>query len=307
MDLMVGKKPGGGPGSDSGYIKDVGVATFEREVIAASAQVPVIVDFWAPWCGPCKQLGPMLEKAVTAQGGKLRMAKINIDENPEIAQALRVRSVPTVYAFYKGQPVDGFTGAIPESQIKQFVDRLLAQAGGTGTGVEAMLEDAKAAMAQGETELAQDLYSEILVADPANAPARAGLTRLVLEAGDTAAARMLLEKTPPGAAKHPDIVAVRAALDLAEQSSAIAASEDLQAKLEKNPDDHAVRFDLAMAYYAEGNREMAVDTLLDLVRRDRSWNEDQARKQLVKFFEAFGFADPLSVSGRKRLSTILFS
>ena len=297
--------PTGGPAP---AVIDVDVTTFERDVVGLSAQVPVIVDFWAPWCAPCKQLGPLLEKAVAATGGRVRMAKINIDQNPEIAQALRVQSIPTVYAFYQGRPVDGFMGAVPESQVKAFVDKLLKLAGGElGDPVEALLAEAKEAQAQGQPQMAAEIYAEILDADPNEARARAGLARLLLEAGDFANARTVLAEAPPESAKHAEITAARTAVELAEQGSQSGESAGLARKLQAAPDDHQLRFDLAMAYYAEGNREGAVDALLEIVRRDRTWNEEGARKQLVKFFEAFGFADPLSVSGRKRLSTLLFS
>ena len=305
MDLLIGKKSAA---PSDAAIKDTTVATFEADVIAGSNEVPVIVDFWAPWCGPCKQLGPQLEKAVLATGGKVRMVKINIDENPEIAQALRIQSIPTVYAFYKGRPLDGFTGAVPESQLRQFVDHIVTQGGGAGSDpVDDFLAQAAEAAEAGQTDIAIEIYTEILAADPANAPARAGLGRVLLGEGKLAAVQALLAEAPKDVAKHAEIVALRAAAELAEQSAKIGPHDTLQAKLDADPADHETRLDLAMAYYAEGDRERAVDELLEIVRRDRAWNEEAARKQLVKFFEAFGFTDPLSVSGRRRLSSILFA
>ncbi len=313
MDLLFGRKPANKPtetataaGTAAALVYDATTASFEQGVIAASMQLPVIVDFWAPWCAPCKQLGPLLEKAVAAAGGAVRMAKVNIDENPELAQALRIQSVPTVYAFFQGRPVDGFMGAVPESQIKGFISKLLALSGGGANPINALLEQAKEALELGQTDIAQEIYAEILDAEPAEPMARAGLARLALTAGDVDAARAILAGAPPEIAKHAEIVAAGTALDLAGQGKG-GASRELAAKLQADPADHATRFDLAMAHYAEGNRESAVDELLDIVRRDRAWNEEGARKQLVKLFEAFGPVDPLTVSARKRLSSILFS
>ena len=308
MDLLLGKKTAKpAAASADGVIADTTTATFERDVIAGSGTVPVIVDFWAPWCGPCKTLGPMLERNVAAAGGRVRMVKVNIDENPELAQALRIQSIPTVYAFFKGQPVDGFTGAVPESQIKQFVDKLAAQAGTPGADpIEALLAQAKDAIVAGQPQIAQEIYAEVLDAEPASVGARAGFARLLLDHGQTNAARQLIDTAPAEVAKHADLAAVRTALDLAEQSAGLGEAADLLRRLDANPDDHAARFDLAMAYYGAGEREAAVDALLESIRRDRSFNDEEARKQLVKFFEAFGFSDPLTVSARKRLSALLF-
>jgi putative thioredoxin len=297
---MLGTKP------VEAAARDVTTATFERDVMAASLQGPVIVDFWAPWCGPCKQLGPVLEKAVAATGGKVAMVKVNIDTSPEIAQALRIQSIPTVYAFYKGQPVDGFQGALPESQVKDFVARIVQQAGGGSDPIMVALDQAKLALEQNDHPAAQEIYAQILAAEPGNAPARAALARLLLEAGQAEDAKQLMAETPAEIAKHAEILAAFAALDLAAQSADTGGIQELRARLAQDENDHQARFDLAMACYGQGQKQQAVDELLEIVRRDRSWNEDQARLQLLKLLEALGFSDPLAVDARRRLSSLLF-
>ncbi|MEO8557985.1 MAG: thioredoxin [Rhodospirillales bacterium] len=289
-------------------IIDSSTASFTTDVIDASREKPVIVDFWAPWCGPCKQLGPALEKVVTAAKGAVKLVKINIDENQPLAQQLRIQSIPAVYAFFQGRPVDGFMGAIPESQVKQFVDRLVQTSGGDASGgLNETLDHAKEALVAGDAALAEQIYTEVLQAEPGNADAIAGMARIRLLAKDIAGAKQVLDGAPKEAEKHAEIVAVRTAIDLAEQAEAAGPVNELKAKVEANPKDHQSRLDLAMALYAGGQREEAVDELLELVRRDRKWNEDAGRKQLVKFFEALGPMDPLTIDARKRLSSILFS
>jgi putative thioredoxin len=299
MDMMLGTRP-------EAAVKDVTTATFEKDVMAASLQGPVIVDFWAPWCGPCKQLGPLLEKAVAATGGKASMVKVNIDTSPEIAQALRIQSIPTVYAFYKGQPIDGFQGALPESQVKEFVARALKQAGGGESPIALALEQVRLALDAGDTPTAQDIYAQVLVADPAQPQARAGLARLLLESGQADAAKQLLAETPADIAKHTEILAALAAIELAAQSADTGEIQDLRTRLAQDENDHQARFDLAMACYGQGQKQVAIDELLDIVRRDRSWNEDGARLQLLKLLEALGFTDPLAIEARRRLSSLLF-
>jgi putative thioredoxin len=298
----------------SPHIKDSGLATFAADVLEASREVPVIVDFWAPWCGPCKTLGPSLEAAVDAAGGAVKLVKVNIDENPEIAQQLRIQSIPTVYAFKNGQPVDGFMGALPDSQVKAFVAALAGGGehdhhhhGGPEHTAE-VLAVAAEALAAGDIAMAAQAYGHVLQDEPGHPQAVAGLARAYLAGGDLERAKATLQMVRPDATQDEAIRAVEAELKLKEvppvDTSAAAA---LKARVEADPKDHQARFDLAMALDAAGDRDGAIDQLLELVRRDRKWNEEAARKQLVTLFEAMGFTDPRSVEGRRRLSGILFS
>ncbi len=303
MDLALGQtaaKNGAAP------IKDVTTASFETDVIAASMEAPVIVDFWAPWCGPCKQLAPALEKAVAGTRGKVRLAKINIDENPDLAQALRIQSIPTVYAFFQGRPVDAFQGALPESQVKQFVDRLAAQGGGDDD-IVAVLEQAQQSLEAGDADNAIALYRAILGEAPETAAAFLGLIKALLAQDNIDEAKNVLAQAPKAIAGHADIAAAKAAIDLAEQASHAGPIGPLTEAVARDPADHQARIDLATALYAAGKHQEAIDHLLDSIKRDRSWNEGEARKQLVKYFEARGPLDPVTVAGRRRLSSILFS
>jgi putative thioredoxin len=306
MEPILGRAQA--PADGANLVKNGSTATFMADVIDASHEAAVVVDFWAPWCGPCKQLGPALEKAVRDARGAVRMVKINIDENPELAQQMRIQSIPAVYAFKDGRPVDGFVGALPESQVKQFVSRLAANSGAGPSPIEEALQLAKEAMGAGDAARAGNIYAQILQHEPANAEAIAGLARIAINRKDFAKARQMLDRAPKEAASHAEIGAARAALELAEAGQkAQGALAELRQRLERNANDHEARYELASALFASGQREQAVDALLDLAKRDRKWNDEAARKQLVKFFEAMGHADPLTVAARKRLSSILFS
>jgi putative thioredoxin len=290
----------------SAYIKDSGIETFETDVILASREAPVIVDFWAPWCGPCKQLGPLLEKVVNEAKGAVRLVKINIDENQEIARQLRIQSIPTVYAFKNGQPVDGFMGAIPESQLRAFVQHLTGGEAGHDHADE-VLAMADEAFAAGDVGAAAQAYAHVLQDEPGNPKAVAGLARCYLKSGDLERARNTLQLVRPDGAADEAIRAVEAELKLREQAADVGDTAGLRARIEADPNDHQARYDLALALDAKGDREGALDALLESVRRDRKWNDEAARKHLVTLFEALGPTDPLTVAARRKLSSILFS
>ena len=290
-------------------VKESNMAGFMADVVQASMQVPVLVDFWAPWCGPCKQLGPMLEKIVRGANGKLKLVKVNIDEpqNQPLAQQLRIQSIPAVYAFFRGQPVDGFVGALPESQIKQFVQRLVGDSLAPDP-VEQLVEHGRAALDQGDAATALQAFSAAVKQAPDNAPAIAGLVRARIAGNDLAGAKQALQMVPPALANHTDIAAARSAVTVAEETQAASGKlGEVQAKVAANPADHQARFDLALALLGAGQREQAAAELLEIVRRERKWNDEAARKQLVKLFEAWGPTDPLTIETRRRLSSMLFA
>jgi putative thioredoxin len=292
-------------------IKDSDQTKFAKDVLEASRTVPVIVDFWAPWCGPCKTLQPIIEKVVTEAKGAIKLVKINIDQNQMLAQQLRIQSIPAVYAFFGGRPVDGFMGAVPEGQVREFVNRLVEATGGAAANgaddLNAALEHATQAVADGDFQLAAQIYNEVLEVAPDNLAALAGLARCYAQEGQAEQARAVLAKVPMKDKGNADIVAVQAQLDLAEAAKAAGPIGELKAKAETDPKDFQARLDLAMAYWAAEQKQEAIDELLAMIKLDRNWNEAAARQQLLKFFEALGFTDPLAVAGRKRLSTILFS
>ena len=300
--LELGQNPDGAGGD---LIKDASETTFEQDVIAASKEVPVIVDFWAPWCGPCKTLGPMLEDAVKAAGGKVRMVKINVDENQTIAAQLRIQSIPTVYGFWQGQPIDGFQGALPASEIKTFVKKLADQAG--DGGLSEAVEAAEAMLEEGAAADAAQTFAAILAEEPNNAAAYGGLVRAHIATGDLEQAEAVLNGAPAEISKTPELDAAHAQLELARQAADVGPLDDLRAAVEANPDDLQARFDLAIALHAAGQSEEAVNALLEIFRRDREWNDEAAKKQLFTIFDALPPQDPLVLNGRRKLSSLIFS
>jgi putative thioredoxin len=298
-----GAQGGGGNGP---AVMDATDASFMADVIEASRETPIIVDFWAPWCGPCKQLTPALEQAVQASRGAVRLVKVNIDENQQVAGQLRVQSIPAVFAFHGGQPVDAFMGAKPASEVAAFVKRL-AEMGGGGNGLDEALAQAEEMLEAGAATDAAEIFAAVLGEEPANARALGGLARALLAAGDIDRARQTLDAAPPEIAGDPAIAAARSAIDLAEQTQDAGEAAELNARLEANPDDHQARYDLALALLAGEDREGAVETLLELFRRDREWNDGAAKEQLFKLFESFGPKDPLTLTGRRRLSSMIFA
>ena len=293
------------PGGQDGLIKETSTQGFVKDVIEESKRQPVLIDFWAPWCGPCKQLTPVLEKAVRAAKGKVKLVKMNIDDHPSIPGQMGIQSIPAVIAFVNGQPADGFMGALPEGQVTAFIERLTK--GQVGGAAQDLLKEAEAAVAQGDFPVAAQIYAELLAEDATNVAALAGLARCYFETGAIDKAKQTLALVPEAKRGDAAVTAVRSQIELAEQAASLGPVAELEQKVAANPLDHQARFDLALAFNSKGQRAEALDQLIEIVRRDRKWNDDGARKQLVQLFEAWGPTDEATLAGRKRLSSILFA
>lgn len=286
-------------------ICDTSTAAFAKDVIDASKEALVLVDFWADWCGPCKQLTPVIEKVVRSYGGKVRLAKLNVDQHPAISGQLRIQSLPTVYAFLNGQPVDGFAGAQPESAIRELIDRHLGAAAEADTAKA--IGQARELMTKGDLQGAAEIYAMVLQTDAQHPAALAGLAQCYLKSGDVERARQTIALVPPDKTNDPDVSSVIAALDLADRAANAVDTTALEARLAANPADHEARLELAVAKAGNGDKERAIEELIELFRRDRNWNDEAARKQLVQFFEAWGPKDPHTLDGRRKLSALLFA
>jgi putative thioredoxin len=295
---------GGAGGANADLIKDSTTKDFMRDVIEASREVPVLVDFWAPWCSPCKQLTPILERTVRAAKGAVRLVKLNIDDHPQIPGQMGVQSIPAVFAFQDGKPVDGFMGALPESRVADFIARLIGDSAGD---IAADLEAAEAALAAGDLNTAAQTFGEVLQKDRENAQSLAGLAKCYIKTGDLARAEQTLALVPPAKADSAPVASARAALELARKAPSTGDIEGLRAKLAANPQDAQSRFDLALALNAKGDRNGALEELLALVAKNRGWDDDAARRQLLQLFDAWGVSDPATIAGRQRLSSLLFA
>ena len=316
MTGIIGLQAPVQPKSAPDIIIDGTEATFAQDVIEASMERPVIVDFWAEWCGPCKTLGPMIERVVTAAGGAVKLVKIDTETNQMLAQQMRIQSIPTVYAFYQGQPVDGFMGALPESQIQAFIDKMVALNGnqpGAAEGtdgvadLDTLLERADAAFAAGDTDQARELYRAVLVEDQSNVKAYSGYARALLADNGLSEVQAMMEQIPEELLSAPEIISLAGMMTLAERAASLPATAQLEAAVAADDDDHDARYQLAQALLGRGQPEAGADHLLTITRKDREWNDDGARKAMLELFEALGSGSPLTVAFRKKLSALLFS
>jgi len=305
---IIEQGSGPAPQMPSDLIKETTTKTFVKDVIEESKRQPVLIDFWAEWCGPCRQLTPILEKAVRNAKGRVKLVKMNIDQHPAIPGQMGIQSIPAVIAFVDGRPADGFMGAVPESQVNAFIDKLTKGVPAAGEpNIAEILAEAEAVLADGDAAGAAQIYAEVLAFDATNIAALAGLAKCYVTTGSIEQAKQTLGMVPESKRNDAGVKAVQAAIELAEQAQSLGPVAELEQKVAANPLDHQARFDLATALNAMGKRSEATAQLLEIVKRDRKWNDDGARKQLVQFFEAWGGADEATVDGRKRLSTILFS
>ncbi|HIM20114.1 MAG TPA: thioredoxin [Rhodospirillales bacterium] len=308
VTIINTETPDAGAGNGSipvgDIIKDSDTNNFSTDVIDKSTDIPVVVDFWAPWCGPCKQLSPTLDKLAREYGGKIQLVKINVDENQELATQMRVQSIPMVVAFKDGQPVDGFAGALPESQLRQFFEKLT---GSEGSPIEQALEKASMMVANGDTQNAAEIYSQILAQDPINAASHAGVAKCLIEAEGIEKAQAYLKGLDADILNKEEVKSVLAAIDLEHASTDTEETDSLRQKLDTRPDDPQLRYDLAIALYGDGCSEEAINILVELVKTHKTWNEEAARAQLLKIFEALGHSDPITIEGRRKLSVVIFS
>jgi putative thioredoxin len=308
VTIINTETPDAGAGNGSipvgDIIKDSDTNNFSTDVIDQSTNIPVVVDFWAPWCGPCKQLSPTLDKLAREYGGKIQLVKINVDENQELATQMRVQSIPMVVAFRDGQPVDGFAGALPESQLRQFFEKLT---GSEGSPIEQALEKASMMVANGDTQNAAEIYSQILAQDPINAVSHAGVAKCLIEAEGIEKAQAYLKGLDADILNKEEVKSVLAAIDLEHASTDTEETDSLRQKLDTRPDDPQLRYDLAIALYGDGCSEEAINILVELVKTHKTWNEEAARAQLLKIFEALGHSDPITIEGRRKLSVVIFS